>query len=166
MVNKSDYKEDLTIYEEDLVGYIDRPKGVEFSTIQDLEKDSNWLLFTGISYLGAGLIGGTVGIINGVYTPNVVISRFKTILRSTHYCASRSSNITASTVFTFGLFKRIISTAFKIHEEGIIASTVSGASVGILLSAPKGFIRSGISGSIGGVLGFLSSLTSRSVVTK
>ncbi|KAN0040366.1 hypothetical protein ACTA71_012256 [Dictyostelium dimigraforme] len=161
------YKEDLTIKEDEPT---ERPRGVEFTTLNEYERDSNMLLFTGISYLGAGVTSGTIGLLKGFFsiTPKDKNLKLKInkVLSVAGPFTSRVANTTASTVFTFGMIKRIIYSAFDIHEEGTICSTISGFTVGLLYSAPKGIVRASLGGALGATLGFLSALGTRDVVDK
>ncbi|KAK5580248.1 hypothetical protein RB653_000263 [Dictyostelium firmibasis] len=161
------YEKDLTL--DDDKQYSERPRGVEFTTLSEYERDSNMLLFTGISYLGAGLASATVGLVKGVYSvkPKATLKvKINTILSVAGPITSKGANTTASTVFTFGMIKRLIYSAFDIHEEGTICSTISGFAVGMLYNAPKGIVRSSLGGVLGATIGFLSALGTRDVVDK
>ncbi|KAN0006438.1 hypothetical protein ACTFIU_003146 [Dictyostelium citrinum] len=161
------YREDLTISEDGQ--FTERPRGVEFTTLNEYERDSNMLLFTGVSYLGAGVTSATVGIIQGIFKvkpKQKLKAKINTILSTAAPITSKGANTVASTVFTFGMIKRLIYSAYDIHEEGTICSTISGFTVGLLYSAPKGIVRSCLGGVLGATIGYLSALGTRDVVDK
>ncbi|KAM9998529.1 hypothetical protein ACTFIY_008173 [Dictyostelium cf. discoideum] len=162
------HREDLTI-SEDGQFTAEKPRGVEFTTLNEYERESNMLLFTGVSYLGAGLSAGIVGIFQGILNTKPkqnFKAKINTILSTAGPITSRGANTTASTVFTFGMIKRLIYSAYDIHEEGTICSTIAGFTVGLLYSAPKGIVRSSLGGVVGATIGFLSALGTRDVVDK